>query len=194
MHRSRLKVLGHRRFQEGTCTFGDKCNYAHGEAELRSLAPEGHEILAKRAERDAGMGGSAAPGTSQGGCSGSRTMLKGCILGPGGAAPLRTWFWGLGYSVKPPQGNSGLLHMVQPARRYGVLCSLHPTNNHKGQTKSVLAGASGHTSPGHTAPVGPHQTPPPSVEEWAEQIYLRTGLHHAATYTDRSAAHQPTRQ
>ena len=31
--------------------YGDACNYAHGEAELRELAPEGREILAKMAER-----------------------------------------------------------------------------------------------------------------------------------------------
>ena len=32
--------------------FGDRCNYAHGEAELRPLNQEGQDILAKRAERE----------------------------------------------------------------------------------------------------------------------------------------------
>lgn len=43
-----------RRFVEGSgCSFGDRCNYAHGEQELRPLNQEGQDILAKRAERDA---------------------------------------------------------------------------------------------------------------------------------------------
>ena len=33
------------------CTFGDRCNYAHGEGELRALPPEGYEILEKREQR-----------------------------------------------------------------------------------------------------------------------------------------------
>ena len=33
------------RWQEGRCTFGERCNYAHGEADLRPLPAEGYEIL-----------------------------------------------------------------------------------------------------------------------------------------------------
>ncbi len=39
------------RWQEGRCTFGDRCNYAHGEAELRPLPPEGYEILERLEHR-----------------------------------------------------------------------------------------------------------------------------------------------
>ena len=41
------------RFMEGTCNFGDRCNYAHGEADLRQLPPEGHKILENKAKMDA---------------------------------------------------------------------------------------------------------------------------------------------
>ncbi|BDA44874.1 probable mRNA decay activator protein ZFP36L1 at N-terminal half [Coccomyxa sp. Obi] len=39
------------KWQEGRCTFGDRCNYAHGEAELRPLPPEGYEILERLDQR-----------------------------------------------------------------------------------------------------------------------------------------------
>lgn len=39
------------RWQEGRCTFGERCNYAHGEAELRPLPPEGYEILERMEHR-----------------------------------------------------------------------------------------------------------------------------------------------
>ena len=39
------------RWQEGKCTFGDRCNYAHGEADLRPLPPEGYEILERLENR-----------------------------------------------------------------------------------------------------------------------------------------------
>lgn len=39
------------RWQDGRCTFGDRCNYAHGEAELRPLPPEGYEILERLEQR-----------------------------------------------------------------------------------------------------------------------------------------------
>lgn len=45
--------VGARRWQDGMCTFGDRCNYAHGEGELRALAPEGYDILEKREQRRA---------------------------------------------------------------------------------------------------------------------------------------------
>ena len=39
------------RWQEGRCSFGDRCNYAHGEAEMRPLPPEGYEILERLDQR-----------------------------------------------------------------------------------------------------------------------------------------------
>ena len=39
------------RWQEGRCTFGERCNYAHGEADLRPLPPEGYEILERLENR-----------------------------------------------------------------------------------------------------------------------------------------------
>ena len=33
----------------GSCYLGDECGYAHGEAELRPLAPEGQQILERKA-------------------------------------------------------------------------------------------------------------------------------------------------
>ena len=53
-------ITGHCRFAEGHCPFGDRCNYAHGEADLRVLPPEGQQILENRAgkARLPGDGGS----------------------------------------------------------------------------------------------------------------------------------------
>ena len=50
-HRASGRSLPLCRWQEGRCTFGERCNYAHGEAELRPLPPEGYEILERMEHR-----------------------------------------------------------------------------------------------------------------------------------------------
>ena len=57
-----------RRWQDGRCTFGDRCNYAHGEAEMRALPPEGYEILEKREQRRLRQEVRAAASCGRGSC------------------------------------------------------------------------------------------------------------------------------
>ena len=38
------------RYREGRCNYGDRCSYAHGEADLRKLPPEGEQIRARMAQ------------------------------------------------------------------------------------------------------------------------------------------------
>ncbi len=56
------------RFAEGNCSFGDRCNYAHGEAELRALPAEGQKILDNKykSERMAGQADSPSEAPQKG--------------------------------------------------------------------------------------------------------------------------------
>ncbi len=58
-----------RRWQSGECRFGDMCNFAHGEAELRPMPPRGGQGGGRGHFDDRGGGGPAGPGGGGGGCA-----------------------------------------------------------------------------------------------------------------------------
>ncbi|KAK9865115.1 hypothetical protein WJX84_010406 [Apatococcus fuscideae] len=76
------------KWRDSECPFGDMCNFAHGEHDLRPLPPEGEEILARKfqgnprpsiAQSDQGSLRTGPPGPGSGGAS---AALGGGAMGP----------------------------------------------------------------------------------------------------------------